>query len=81
MLEERLTANAVAKPGIVIKRSRGSAADHMATMDNAGGSAPRSSKSAKPLAPQPSRLKLDEADAELTEAESDYDRVKAEFEA
>ena len=53
----------------------------MATMDNAGGSAPRSSKSAKPLAPQPSRLKLDEADAELTEAESDYDRVKAEFEA
>ena len=79
--DERLTANALAKPGVVIKRSRGTAADHMAATDNAGGSSPRRSKSAKPPTPRPSRLNLDEADAELTEAEADYSRVKAEFEA
>ena len=41
----------------------------------------RYNESAKPLTPRTTRLKLDEANAELTEAEADYDRLKAEFEA
>lgn len=79
--DEGLTAGALARPGIVIKQSRVSAAEFMAATDNAGGSSPRRNKLVKPLTPRPSRSKLDKADAELTEAEADYDRVKAEFEA
>lgn len=78
--EPELTAKPLADPGTVIKRSRGTAADHMAASGKKAGSGRTSngkrSAGSKPL---PSRDKLEATDKRLAEAQAKLDRAKQEL--
>lgn len=83
--DETLSAEPLAHPGTVIKRVRGSAAEHLAALPKAKPPAKRArgseasdakpAKPAKPPAkpkPRPSRAKLDEAERTLAEMEAQH---------
>lgn len=81
--DPRLAAEPLSKPGVVVKRLRGTAAEHMAALPEApkGGEKPAKAKPkarrAKPK-PRPSRAKVDAAEEALTEAERRHaDKLKA----
>lgn len=78
--DAKLMAAPLAKPGEIVKRSRGSAGEHLSAAGNpkarkAGAKPSRASKAKPP----PSRSKLDEADRQLAEAELRYDRAREEL--
>jgi hypothetical protein len=90
--DPKLTKEALARPGEVIKRLRGTAAEQLAALGRDEPPAPRRGKAervrskaiAKPLPkprPRPSRAKLDEAEAALAEAEARHKVALAEIEA
>ena len=75
--DAKLMTEPLAKPGTIVKRSRGSAGEHLLAAGKskprkAGAKAPRPRKAKPP----PSRSKLDEADRQLAEAELHYDRAR-----
>lgn len=71
--DEALTAEPLAHPGEVIKRTRGNMAQHIAALPE-GAKTPRAAKKAKAAqpAPRPSRAELNEAEAALAEAEKEH---------
>lgn len=73
--DPKLMAEPLAKPGEIVKRSRGSAGEHLSA---AGKSKPGNERAKPPRTgnakPPPSRSKLDEADRQLAQAELRYDR-------
>ena len=75
-----LMAEPLAKPGEIVKRSRGSAGEHLSAAGK-----PKAKKTSDKAArirkakPPPSRTKLDKADRQLTEAELRYDRAREEL--
>ena len=81
--DAKLMAEPLAKPGEVVKRSRGSAGEHLSAAGR--GTAKRKAADAKPARarkakPPPSRAKLDEADQALAEAETRFELARAELE-
>ena len=90
--DPKLTKEPLARPGEVIKRLRGTAAEQLAALGRDESPAPRRasaeparSKSATKPPPQPkprtSRAKLDEAEAALAEAEARHKEALAGIEA
>ena len=80
--DARLMSEPLAKPGAVVKRSRGSAGEHLSA---AGRSTGRDAADAKPARarkakPPPGRARLDEADQRLAEAETRFELARAELE-
>lgn len=76
-----LTAEPLARPGEVVRKARGSIADHLAALP---ASKPRPAPSAKPARktpPRPSRKSLDAAEAALEDAEQAYAAARAAVEA
>lgn len=78
--DAKLMAEPLATPGTIVKRSRGSAGEHLSA---AGKSSPRKagakSSRARKAKPPPSRSKLDEADRLLAKAQAAYDRAREEL--
>ena len=75
--DAKLMAEPLARPGTIVKRSRGSAGEHLSAAGKspakkAGAKTPRPRKATPP----PSRSKLDEADRQLAEVELRYDRAR-----
>ena len=89
--DPQLTKEPLARPGEVIKRLRGTAAEQLAALGRDEPPAPRRGKTeavhpkrpAKPAKPKPrpSRAKLDEAEAALAEAEARHKEALAGIEA
>ena len=79
--DARLMTEPLAKPGAIVKRSRGSAGEHLSA---AGKSTARKADAKTPRAPKtrppPSRSKLDEANRLLADAELRYDRAREKLE-
>ncbi|WP_374293482.1 hypothetical protein [Sphingomonas sp.] len=79
-----LTAEPLANPGKVIRKARGSIADHLAALPAAKPSAKAPNKapakSARKTPPRPSRKALDAAEAALDEAAQAYAAARAEVE-
>ena len=78
--DARLMAEPLAKPGEIVKRSRGSAGEHLsaAGKPKAKKTSAEAIRARKPK-PPPSRSKLDETDRRLAEAESRYGRLREEL--
>ena len=80
--DPKLMAEPLANPGVVIKRSRGTAGEHLAAAPSAK---PRKAvaKTTKPkgVKPRPSRARLDEADKKLAAAKAAYEQARKEIEA
>lgn len=81
--DAKLMAKPLANPGTVIRRSRGTADDHL----SAAGPAKRRAvkKDSKPsrsskAKPPPSRASLDQADRALAKAETDFEIARSELE-
>jgi hypothetical protein len=79
--EPALMKKPLAAPGTVIKQARGTMSEHLAASSKPSKRNLSSGQSPKRSVPPPSRSKLDAADARLTEAEAEYERLKEEFEA
>ncbi|QDZ06882.1 hypothetical protein FPZ24_04810 [Sphingomonas panacisoli] len=80
--DPKLTKEPLASPGVVIKRARGSTAQHLAALPHrpkskARPEPPGAAPASKPpkLDPKPSRRKLDAAQQSLARAEGEYDRA------
>ena len=75
--DARLMAEPLAQPGEIVKRSRGSAGEHLSAAGKStpmkAGAKPSRARKAKP---PPSRSKLDEAGRLLAEAELRFDRAR-----
>lgn len=75
--DARLMAEPLAKPGTIVKRSRGSAGEHLSAAGKPkvkrAGDKPSRSRKAKP---PPSRSRLDEAERQLADAQLGYDRAR-----
>jgi flagellar motility protein MotE (MotC chaperone) len=78
--DAKLMAEPLAKPGTIVKRSRGSAGEHLSAAGTSKAKKPcaKSAKTRK-AKPPPSRATLDEADRRLAEAELRYDRAREEL--
>ena len=75
--DAKLMAEPLARPGEIVRRSRGSAGEHLSAEGKSkarkAGVDPARSRKAKP---PPSRAKLDQADARLAEAEMRYAQAR-----
>ena len=80
VIEPALMKAPLANPGVIVKQSRGSTAEHMAS---ASASSPNSAKAPKARAitpkPLPSRRNLDAAETKLADAEVKFERIKDEL--
>jgi len=77
--EPTLMKKPLANPGVVVKQSRGTAADHMAASETpTSGRKPKAGHPTTPK-PLPSRRKLDAAEKRLADAEAKFDRAKNEL--
>ena len=74
-------AEALARPGEVIKRVRGSTEEHLAALPAATAKSASPPKRKRPAPPRPSRAALDTAEAELAEARSRFDAQLADVTA
>lgn len=77
--DSKLMDEPLADPGTIVKRSRGSAGEHLSAAGKpktrkAGAQAP-----ARKAKPPPSRAKLDEADRQLTEAELRFSQERSDI--
>lgn len=83
--DPKLTAEPLASPGTVVKRLRGTAAEHLAALpDEAPAEKPAPATAKKKQAPRPSRASLDAAEralAKAAERQADALRALAEREA
>lgn len=83
--DDKLTAEALASPGKVIKRSRGTAAEQLAALPEDAPTPPKAKKTprkpapSKPRAPKPSRAQLDAAETAIEAAERNYQSKLADL--
>jgi hypothetical protein len=80
--DAKLMAEPLATPGAIVKRSRGTAGEHMSAAASRkpkrGKSDPKPPRPRK-VKPPPSRAKLDEADRRLAEAEARYELARGKL--
>ena len=84
--DPKLMAEPLANPGVVIKRARGTAAEHLAASPaakprKAGRAAAAKPPKPKRIKPRPSRTRLDAADKKLAEAKARHDRARDAIDA
>lgn len=80
MTDEKMMAEPLAKPGEVIRRSRGSEAEHLIAAGPTDAPKAQTAAVAKPK-PRPSRSKLDKAEKRLEIAEAEHATERQHFEA
>jgi len=83
--DDKLTAEPLANPGKVIKRSRGTAAEQFAALPEDAPTLPKAKQTrkkpapSKPRKPKPSRARLDAAETAIETAERNYEKKVADL--